>query len=147
MARIRSVHPGLFTDEAFVTLSDAAQIFLIGLWTEADDKGIFEWKLSTLRMRLRPTKNGDVGRLLTELSTANIVKSYEFDGHKYGAIRNFRKFQRPKSPNSIHPIPTDFRNYVGLPRLISENGHDDEPPFLQKGEIPPQMEEVREGRK
>lgn len=142
MARIRSVHPGLFTDEAFVTLSDAAQIFLIGLWTEADDKGIFEWKLSTLRMRLRPTKNGDVGRLLAELSAINIVKQYEIDGHKYGAIRNFRKFQRPKSPNSIHPITPEFRNYVGLSSSISENGHDDDHQFLQKGEMSLLMEDV-----
>jgi hypothetical protein len=33
MPRIRSVHPGLFTDEAFVTVSMAARVLLIGVWT------------------------------------------------------------------------------------------------------------------
>ena len=54
MARIRSVHPALFTDESFVSLSDSAQIFWVGLWCEADDQGVFEWKPLTLKMRTRP---------------------------------------------------------------------------------------------
>lgn len=32
MARIRSVHPGLYTDEAFMTLSMAARVLIVGLW-------------------------------------------------------------------------------------------------------------------
>lgn len=120
MPRIRSVHPGLFTDEAFVALSDAAQVFLIGLWTEADDQGVFEWKPLTLRMRLRPTKDGDVEALLAELSAVNAIATYETDGRQYGAIRNFRKYQRPKSPKEMHPISDDFRNYVGLSPPNSE---------------------------
>ena len=31
MARIRSIHPGLFTDEKFVVLSEPAQVFFMGL--------------------------------------------------------------------------------------------------------------------
>src|ERR1700722_3074478 len=104
MARIRSVHPGLFTDEAFMGLSSDAQVFLIGLWTEADDQGMFEWKPLTLRMRLRPTKDGDVDPILSELEAAQCIKMFEISGRKYGAIRNFRKFQKPKTPNAIHPI-------------------------------------------
>lgn len=118
MARIRSVHPGLWTDEAFASLSDAAQILFIGLWTEADDKGIFEWKPLTLRMRLRPAKDGDMTQLLSELVEAGCVRRYEIDGRQYGAIRNFRKFQRPKSPNDVWPITDDIRNYVALPPAI-----------------------------
>ncbi len=120
MARIRSVHPGLFTDEAFVALSDSAQVFLIGLWTEADDQGVFEWKPLSLRMRLRPTKDGDVGKLLAELAAVDAIASYEIDGRQYGAIRNFRKYQRPKFPKEMHPISDEFRNYVGLSPPNSE---------------------------
>jgi hypothetical protein len=67
MARIRSVHPGLFTDEAFVQLSPSAQIFWIGLLTESDDHGVFEWKPVTLKMRLLPLCDGSVEPLLQEL--------------------------------------------------------------------------------
>lgn len=60
MSRIRSVHPGLFTDEKFILLSERAQVFFIGLWTEADDYGAFEWKPITLKIKLRGGKDGDV---------------------------------------------------------------------------------------
>lgn len=142
MARIRSVHPGLFTDEAFVALSSDAQIFLIGLWTEADDQGVFEWKPVSLRMRLRPTKDGAVDGLLEELQAANAIRSFEADGRKYGAVRNFRRYQRPKSPNAVHPIPDDFRNYVGLTQSISEIDDDE---GAATSEIAPQRKEEDEG--
>ena len=44
MARIRSVHPGLWTDEAFVSVSMTARLLAIGLWNQCDDQGAFEWK-------------------------------------------------------------------------------------------------------
>jgi hypothetical protein len=139
MPRIRSVHPGLFTDEAFMGLSDAAQIFFVGILTECDDQGVFEWKPNTLRARLRPVKDGSVEPLLSELEASNNVSSYELDGRKYGAVRNFRIWQRPKKPNSIHPLPKELRTYVGLTGRSS-------PPvphqFGTGSENPPQMEEV-----
>jgi len=155
MARIRSIHPGLFTDEDFVILSDSAQLFYIALLTEADDQGIFEWKPLTLKMRLRPASMQPVDPLLSELAAAKKIGVYEIDGRKYGAIRNFRRYQRPKSPNAIHPITDEWRKYVGLsdgisemepdePPLIPPNREmqpDEPPPFLPNGEIAPQMEE------
>lgn len=142
MARIRSILPGIFSDPEFAALSDAAQIFYLGLLTEADDNGVFEWKPATLRIRLRPCKDGAVDGLLSELVAAGKIESYEIGGHKYGAIRNFRKFQRPKSPKSWHPITSDFLNYVGLGSSIAETEAAEPTGLLQKGEIAPQMEEV-----
>lgn len=137
MARIRSVHPGLFTDEAFAGLSEAAQIFVIGLWTECDDQGVFEWKPLTLRMRLRPTKDGSVEPLLAELESANLIRRYELGGRQLGAVRNFARYQRPKKPNSVHPITDEIRTYVGSTRPSTEP-EDAETPI--GGEISPQME-------
>lgn len=134
MSRIRSVHPGLFTDEAFVSLSAFARLLLIGIWTECDDRGAFEWKPVTLKMRVLPVDNVDVGQLLEELRTADVVRSYELGGRQYGAVRNFCKYQRPKKPNLIHPIDEDFPLYVALNYRSSE-------PVLQKGEKSPQMED------
>lgn len=105
MARIRSVHPSLWTDEAFVSLSIPARLFFIGLWNEADDQGAFEWKPLTLKMRVLPADNVDVAELLSELEEGGRVTRYEVDGKSYGLVRNFTKFQRPKKPNSVHPLP------------------------------------------
>ena len=134
MARIRSVHPGFFTDERLVCVSMSARMLFIGLGVEADDKGTFEWKPLTLKMRIFPADNLDVSTLLAELEEVDAIVAYEIDGRKYGAIRNFRKFQKPKTPNDIHPMPDDFRNYVGLTEHVSEA-------FPQKVEKPPQMED------
>ena len=108
MARIRSVHPALFTDESFVSLSDSAQIFWVGLWCEADDQGVFEWKPLTLKMRIRPAATYDIEPIMGELEVANCIRSFEIDGRRFGVIRNFAKHQRPKSPKDVHPLPPSF---------------------------------------
>jgi hypothetical protein len=145
MARIRSVHPGLFTDEAFAFLSDAAQMFIVGLWTECDDQGAFVWSPNTLRLKLRPGKDGPVDLLLDELEAANVILSYTHEGRKYGLVRNFLKYQRPKKPNLIHFIPEKFRTYNGLRQDSSELHNDEEHEvphqFPTSSEISNQMED------
>lgn len=141
MSRIRSLHPGFFTDERMVTASVMARLVFLGLGVEADDKGIFEWKPITLKMRLFPADNIDIAGILSELESIDAVRCYEMDGRKYGAIRNFRKYQRPKTPNDIHPITAEIRNYVLLPEAISEKKQADLISFPPKGEKPPQMED------
>ena len=80
MSRIRSVHPGLWTDEQFVSLSAFARLLVIGLWNECDDGGTFEWKPITLKMRLLPADNVDVASLLAEIEDAGIAIRYEIEG-------------------------------------------------------------------
>ena len=141
MARIRSVHPGLATDEAIVTASIPARYFFVLLLTECDDQGIFEWKPITLKMRLFPADNVDMAALLSELAAVNALCSYEIDGRKLGAVRNFRKYQRPKSPNALYPITPEIRNYVALDDAISETSLAQPPPLPLIGEKSPQMED------
>lgn len=114
MARIRSVHPGLFTDEAFMGLCPHAAILLIGLWTEADDHGIFEWKPLTLKARLLPVASVDLPALLEELLAGNLIQKFTEEGKPYGALRNFRKYQRPQKPHYLYPLPDGLVIYVGL---------------------------------
>lgn len=114
MARIRSIHPGFFTDEAFVQVSAHARLLLLGLGVEADDKGTFPWKPVTLKMRLFPLDIVDMQELLAELVKADAIRRYKMDGKEYGAIRNFRIHQRPKKPNDVNPMPEEFGTYVGL---------------------------------
>lgn len=139
MSRIRSVHPGFFTDEDLVSVSFAARLLFIGLGVEADDKGVFEWKPLTFKMRIFPADNVDAAALLAELEAIGAIKCYDVAGKKYGAIRNFRRFQKPKTPNDIYPAPREILAFVGL---VSEMDEGDEPSFPPKGETLPQNGEI-----
>lgn len=114
MARIRSVHPGLFTDEAFVSLSMTARVLYIGIWTEADDHGIFEWKPLQFKMKLMPADTVETSVLMDEMVTCNSVKRFTSDDKSYGLVRNFCKYQRPKKPKYTHFMPNELRTYAGL---------------------------------
>jgi len=138
MARIRSVHPGLFTDEAFVSVSMTARVLLPGIWTEADDHGVFEWKPLTIKMKIFPADNVDVEALLGELVAADAVKRFSHDGKDYGAVRNFNKYQRPKKPAYRHPLPDELRTYVGSKDTSSEPVPHQ---FTTSTEKPPQRED------
>lgn len=114
MARIRSIHPGLFTDEAFVSVSLAARLLLPGLWTEADDHGVFEWKPLGLKMKIFPADNLDVAALLVELEGADIIKRFSTEGREYGLVRNFCKYQRPKKPVYAFHLPDKLKEFAGF---------------------------------
>jgi hypothetical protein len=117
MARIRSIHPGIWTDEQFVELSLAARLFMIGLWGEADDYGVVEWRPTKLKMRLAPADAIDAAALMTEISDAGFIVRIERDGKPYAIVRNFRKWQRPKNPSApIIPIDDEIRAIIGLPQ-------------------------------
>lgn len=141
MARIRSVHPSLFTDEAWVSCSPLARVLYIGLMTDADDQGLFEWKPLQIRMRLLPGDNADVAEMLAELVGANLIAPLESAGKKLGAIRYFRRFQRPKKPTAQFVLPAEWGTYVGLSEPSSEPDDDEGPPVPPKSEIAPQMED------
>lgn len=142
MSRIRSVHPGLWTDVEFVSLSPFARLLFIGIWNECDDKGVFVCSPLQLKMRLLPADNIDAAELLREISEAGLISRYEWDGKSYAGVKNFAKFQRPKKPNDIHPAPQ---------AVLAFCGHDGEPAhaephevrnqFPTSGEKSPQMEE------
>jgi len=113
MARIRSIHPGIWTDEAFMGLSAYARLLLIGIWTEAYDDGVFEWKPLTLKARVFPVDNVDVNALLDELASFGLIGRIDEHPKKPGAIRNFQKFQRPKKPNSSGMLVPEWFEFVG----------------------------------
>lgn len=117
MARIRSIDPGLYTDEAYMTLTIEAPlgcVLLTGLWAEADDQGVFEWKPLTLKARILPAVSADVAALLDTLVGLKLIQQFSADGRAYGAIRSFRRWQRPEKPKNVYPLPVELRSYVHL---------------------------------
>lgn len=122
MSRIRSIHPGLWTDEAFVSLSAMARLLLLGLWNECDDMGSFSWSPLTLKMRILPADSADAALLLGEMIEAGIVMRYEVAGKAYGAVRNFCQYQRPKKPTSTHPQTDEVREWANAEARSTRDG-------------------------
>lgn len=114
MARIRSIHPGLYTDEAFMALSLAGKVAFPGIWTECDDQGVFEWKPLVLKARIFPVDAVDMAAVLDEMVASGCVQVIDVSGKRYGLVRNFRKWQRPEKPKCRFPLPDEHRLYVGL---------------------------------
>ncbi|MGY6643803.1 MAG: hypothetical protein ACXIVD_01160 [Salinarimonas sp.] len=120
--RIRSIHPGLFTDEAFMSISATARVFLMGIWCQADDRGVFEWKPITLKARLFPADAVDTESLLSELENVDVIKRFEVNGRAYGVVRNFGKYQRPRDPKAVHPLPDALFGYAATDGTASDDG-------------------------
>lgn len=128
MARIRSVHPELFLDDAFMELSPDARLLAIGIWTQCDDHGIFEWKPKYLKAVVCPADNVDVVALLGDLVEQNCIKRFTEGGREYGAVRNFCLYQRPKKPYFKHPFPDWCRTYVAIDRRKEQEIANEPPP-------------------
>ncbi|MBI1179122.1 MAG: hypothetical protein GC201_01090 [Alphaproteobacteria bacterium] len=122
MGRIRSVHPGLATDEAVLECSPLARYLLIVLGTEADDYGCFDWKPLRIKVRLLPADNVNAEDVLADLERVGLIRRYEIDGRPYGAIRNFCKWQRPKKPKEHFPRTPEINVYIHLTEKSSELG-------------------------
>lgn len=114
MARIRSLHPGIATDEAFMAMTAYAKAAWPLLWMECDDNGVFEWKPLVLKARLLPADVVDLSDILNELISLGCVVRFDASGKQYGAVKNFAKYQRPKKPKVIHPITAEICAFVGL---------------------------------
>lgn len=119
----------------------AARVLLLGIWTESDDQGVFEWKPVTLKMRIFSADNLDVVPLLEELKVADAIRQFSFEGKSHGAVRNFCKYQKPKTPKFRYVKDDEIRNYVASKYPKEETPPPDPEPFPQKVEMDRQREE------
>jgi hypothetical protein len=141
MARIRSIHPGIWTDESFVEMSRDARLFFIGIWNEADDCGLLEWRPTRLKMRLAPADQIDAEAIMEEIVSFGFLVRFTRGGKEYAAVKNFRKFQRPKNPSApILPLDDEIKAIVGLP-ICSTPTPDLPQPFPERAEKVEQMED------
>jgi len=131
MARIRSVHPGFFTDEAVLELTvecPIAIMLVLGLWCESDDSGAFRWSPLVLKARYLGATSADVDELLEKLAALNIVRRFDIEGHPIGVVRNFFRFQRPQKPDYRLPFTAESRAFAGFDAEAKRgNGADDDP--------------------
>lgn len=159
MARIRSIHPGLTTDEAYMSMSMACKAAWTPLWMQCDDHGTFEWKPIVLKAIIFPADNVDFKAILDELMSLDCLKQIEVDGKRYGIVRNFAKYQRPKNPAyktfKDTQFPDEYAIYIALKKpdqaAVGEQNHYAPPALPQRSpsapEIPPQRKEEGGRRK
>jgi hypothetical protein len=146
MARIRSTHPTQWNDDDFLECSPLARLLAIAIRNFADDNGVFEWKPKQIKRNCLPADACDVVPLLVELERNKQVTRFTFDGKEYGAIRNFRPWQRPKTPKSLYPCPSAIRKYVGLdgPAISEKSEPDDDP--ISEIDTPSEVTQSENGR-
>ncbi|MCX5616030.1 DnaT-like ssDNA-binding domain-containing protein [Bombella sp. TMW 2.2559] len=144
MARIRSIHPGFWTDEATLEMSIQAQLFMIGLWNEADDGGAFAWKPRQLKARLMPMHNVDPEETLSELVQIGVIRKYESDGQEIGAIRNFGKWQSPKKPSRKFPMPGEIMQFCATENIPGTGKEQVEKTSEKSSKEPQDREEISE---
>lgn len=109
MARIRTIKPSFWADEAVADLSRDARLLLIGLISSADDEGRFLASISAItgyvfpHDDIAPTK---LRRWLDEIESAGIVRFYSVSRREYGAFPHWKKHQvinRPQQSNLPEP--------------------------------------------
>jgi hypothetical protein len=89
-------------------------LLALALRNEADDRGVFVWEPLQIKMRVLPADNVDVASLLEELLKHNLVRKFaDQSGKEFGAIRNFRRWQRPEKPKVVYWLPNELEDYMG----------------------------------
>lgn len=69
MAKIRPVHPDIWTDDDFVSVTPWARLLFIGLWNFACDNGHIEDRSRQIKRRVLPFDDINVADLLRELES------------------------------------------------------------------------------
>lgn len=107
MARIRTIKPDFWTDEALSECSVSARLLFIGTWNFADDNGNLERSPKKLKMQIFPADNIDCEPLVNELIAQGVLTEYSVNGKNYLHIKGFDKHQviNRKSKFGYHPTP------------------------------------------
>jgi hypothetical protein len=102
MARIRSVHPDICTDEVMATLTAECERMFVRLWTHLDDEGRCVDNPMLLKAALFPLMEGvsqvDVDCWVDGLVAAGVVRRYEVDGRRYLSAKpqSWTRWQKPR---------------------------------------------------
>ncbi len=106
MARIRTIKPEFWTDGDMLKISRDARLFYIGLWNFADDNGVLEFDLVSIKARIFPNDRTSIEKLLKELVDIGKAIIYEVEQKRYIFIKNLANHQIIDRPRKSHlPLP------------------------------------------
>lgn len=107
MARIRTIKPSFWADEAVTSLSRDARLLLVGLISSADDQGRFVATHATITGYVFPydgIKEPKLAQWLREIEATGIAQFYKVGHREYGCFPKWKKHQRISKP-APSPLP------------------------------------------
>ena len=146
MPRKRMIDPGTWTSEDFGTLSDLAQVYFIGLISNADDEGRLKASAAFLKATVRPYKEdtfAEVDAVLGEIVDRDMVRLYEVDGTRYAYLPKWLAYQKishpskskmPEPPEVSAKPPESSRALANVPSQCSSGLEESREPVHGTGE-------------
>jgi hypothetical protein len=113
MARIRTIKPEFFQHETLFEAEETSKLPLrlayVGLWTQCDRDGRFEWRPRQLKLNVLPYDNCDFSAVLSTLESNGFIVRYDADGKSFGCIPSWTEHQyiNSREPSSTIPAPTE----------------------------------------
>jgi len=109
MARIRSIKPGIMTNEDLCELGPYAYILFTGLWMLADREGRLEYRPRRIKAEAMPlweeVSAEAVENLLEKLCANGFLLRYEVGGTPYLQIVKWKEHQRPDPREQASRLP------------------------------------------
>lgn len=105
MARMRTVKPGLFSNDVLAEIEPLGRLLFIGLWTIADREGRLEDRPKRIKAEVLPYDSAEIEPLLQELHRRGFITRYQVSGSGYIQINNFTKHQSPHVKETESTIP------------------------------------------
>ena len=120
MARIRTIKPEFWTDEAVAECSPSARLLFVATWNLADDYGNLQRSSKQLKAQVFPYDKFDVEPLVVELLNAQLLVEYQVEGKTFLHIKSFRKHQKIDKPSA--PRCPLFEDSASIPRALATEG-------------------------
>src|SRR5438876_1116129 len=116
MARIRSIKPEFWSSGQVLECSPIARLLFLGMLNFADDEGRLPFSAKSIKAQIFPADPfsfEDIEGMLGELSTNDLVLTYEVDGKQYLQITGWKKHQRIDKPQPAkYPPPPEHSSSV-----------------------------------
>ncbi len=119
MARIRTIKPEFFQHESLFDAEQQSRLPLrlayVGLWTQCDRAGRFEWRPRQLKLNVLPYDDVDFSAVLSALEAHGFVQRYVVEERTYGFIPSWEDHQHinVREPSSTIPAPEHDDSYTG----------------------------------
>jgi hypothetical protein len=81
------------------------RILFIGLWIEADRRGILEDRPKTIKVKVLPADSCDVDAMLNDLRDRGFIERYVVNGVRCIKVTNFEKHQNPHVNEKNNDLP------------------------------------------
>jgi hypothetical protein len=106
---MRMIKPELFTHEQLYETEKSSgfpiRVAFMGLLTQCDPEGRFEWRPLRLKLAILPWDDVDFAEVLTTLETASFINRYVVDGKEIGCIPSWSKHQKPHHQETRSTLP------------------------------------------